>query len=239
MHKKSSELRRVQRLWRTCRDDEKRAKEVDHRRLLEEFYDNMTFGPLLPFSDRDASSNVAMAQNYRELVKLLRQATSLEQKLRILAMWLRQERILEPTDFLSKRIRQGLVESTLKSLGMDPGVVKRSEFKYALVAEAWKPYFQLMHVENERAEREHPSSGRHKSQVLIGLGFARTAVNAALGSWEGLSSAREAACRFAAVRLGVGEETILVAHWKVYPSPDASARRRARRAAADATLAGS
>lgn len=226
----------VQRCWERCQSEEKRVLGTDLKALRDEFRDNLVFGPLLS-SDSNATSDQLLADNYRQLVRLLRNADSLEAKLRLLAMWLRQERILQPREFLSKQSRKRLVESILSAFDEPkrkaPGpkakskvrrlTARPSELRYALVGEAWKPYFELMHAEYEGlATRRRTEPERRLTQ----LGFDASAVEIALGSTKALtsptlSSPTEAACRFAASHLRVEGDTVLVAHSKIYP-----ARRR-------------
>jgi len=85
---------------------------TDLQVLRDEFMDILTFGPLLS-SNSDSSSDRLIADNYRQLVRMLRNAVSLEDKLRLLAMWLRQEGILQPREFLPKKIRRTLIKSSL------------------------------------------------------------------------------------------------------------------------------
>jgi hypothetical protein len=156
-------------------------------------------------------------------------------------MWLRQEDILQPRDLLTDQTRRRLIEEVVREDDAREDAkparlylprVKASEFKYALVAEAWRPYFDLMHDEHKRAwEGRQPSDTRSESQILTDLGFDSTAVNAAVASSGGLIASREAACRFAAGSLGVDEDTVQVAHSKVYPSPGTRVSRREREAA--------
>jgi hypothetical protein len=227
----------IQRVWNHCAEEEKRVLTADHRALLEEFKDSLTFGPLPLSPDTRSWSDERMAHNYRELVKVLRNAGSQDDKLRLLAMWLRQEGILQPREFLPNKLRKEIVKSTLKALGYRLPNIRPSELKWALMAEAWMRYFDLMQVEHRRAlEGQRLSNRQHEWDVLIAMGFDETAVNAALGHSGGLSTLREAACRFAAERLTargpeVGEDSVLVAFTKMYPSPQRRARRREREAA--------
>jgi hypothetical protein len=190
--------------------------------LQDEFKDSLAFGPILS-SDSSSGSDHLIGADYRKFVGTLRNADSLESKLRLLAMWLRQERILQPREFLPKKIRKSLIESTLSAFEKPKRrvlTVKASELMYALVAEAWKPYFQLMHAKYKGLTSQQQSD---PERGLTQLGFDATAVQSALGLTKTLTSptlrsATEAACRFAAGHLTVGDDTVLVAHSKVYPT---------------------
>jgi hypothetical protein len=208
----------VKRCWDSCICDEQKILETDHRRLLDEFEDGLVFGPLSPPVSATSSEQV-VAHNYRQLVRTLRNAASREEKLRLLAMWLRQEGILQPTEFLSKEVKKKLVRATLRVFARAGSAQNRltprpSDLLYARVAEAWKPYFELMHHESR------PPHGPHSvREKLAKLGFDSNAIAASLSaSPSRLRAARESACRFAAVRLGVGEDTVVASHSRVYPS---------------------
>ena len=108
----ASPLPEVTRCWDRCRSEEERILKTDLQVLRDEFMDILTFGPLLS-SNSDSSSDRLIADNYRQLVRMLRNAVSLEDKLRLLAMWLRQEGILQPREFLPKKIRRTLIKSSL------------------------------------------------------------------------------------------------------------------------------
>ena len=239
----------IQKTWERCVIEEKRVLAADHKQLLEEFEDNLTFGPLPLFSGRDNCSDQRMADNYRQLLKMLRAAVSSDDKLRLLAMWLRQTGIAQPREFLPKEVRKRLIEQTLREddtrdkpdplIPMTderrlylPSVEHPAEFMYAQVAEAWKPYFELMHVELQRTWNDRRRSDtRNKERMLVDLGFDATAVDAGLGSSGGLRTPREGACRFAAGRLDLDEDTVLVAYSGIYPGPATRPRRRKREAA--------
>jgi hypothetical protein len=212
----------VQRGWDRCRLEEERILGTDLNALQDEFKDSLTFGPILS-SDSSSGSDHLIGADYRQFVRTLRNADSLESKLRLLAMWLRQERILQPREFLPKKIRKSLIESTLGAFEKPKRrvlAVKPSELLYALVAEAWKPYFQLMHAKYKGLTSRQQSD---PERGLAQLGFDATAVQSVLGLTKTLTSptlrsATEAACRFAAGHLNVGDDTVLVAHAKVYPT---------------------
>jgi hypothetical protein len=231
----------VTRCWDRCRSEEERILKTDLQVLQDKFKDSLTFGPLLS-SDSNSSSDRLMADNYRQLVRMLRNADSLEEKLRLLAMWLRQERILQPREFLSKKIRKTIIESTLRAFekpkrkkhsGPEHAEItapvpssktmpkpkrlaaRPSELRYALAAEAWKPYFEMMHSEYERLPIRRQTKPVDR---LTQFGFQSTAVNAALGATKILRSPIQAACRFAASHLKVDEDTVLAAHSKLYPT---------------------
>jgi hypothetical protein len=227
----SSPSPEVQRCWEKCHSEEERILKTDLRALRGEFEDSLVFGPILP-PDTNTSSDQLLANNYRQLVRMLRNADSPETKSRLLAMWLRQERILQPREFLPKKIRKTLVESTLRAFDTPKRKVKRlaakpAELLYALIAEVWKPYFELMHAQYESLATGHRVE---PEQRLTRLGFNASAVEIALGLTKTLtspilSSPTEAACRFAASHLNVADDTVLAAHSKVYPSRPQTRRR--------------
>jgi hypothetical protein len=219
--------RQIRQVWQRCVREEKLILAASHAQLLEEFKDSLTFGQL-PLSPETYSwSDERMAQNYRYLLKMLRQAGSRDDKMKLPAMWLRQEGIMQPSEFLPVKLRKELIRSTLKAMdwfGWNLSDISASEWKYAAVSRAWKPYFELMQDEYKHRD---PSDTRYESKILRDWGFRATAVNAALASGAGLATPREAACRFAAHRIrGVDEDTVLAAYSKVYPEAETYERRR-------------
>jgi len=216
----------IERAWTRSVQNETQILSTDLTVLRDQFEDELAFGPLLPGTIATVNSNQIIADMYRQLIRTLRNTTSTEQKWKLLAMWLKQEDIWQPKDFLPKVIRKRLLGATLgafetikKRSRKTPKqktnrlIAKPAEILYALVAEAWKPYFELMHVAYNRltaAEKSAPLG------ALAELGFAKEAVSAALLSMKGLRAPTDTACRFAATRLDVGEDSVLAAHSKIY-----------------------
>jgi hypothetical protein len=203
-------------LWNRCLEEEKRIRAMDLAVLQGEFEDDLAFGPLLVEPRNiNAGPHRVVADNYRHLLKMLREALTPEEKWRILAMWLRQEGICQPREFLPKKVRKKLVAETrgiLEAKGRKLSV-KPAELLYALTAGAWKPYFERMCA----AYASLPKQRRGVSEALIKLGFDQQAVDAALQATGGLTTADKAACLFAADHLKVDENSVLVAQSKLFP----------------------
>jgi hypothetical protein len=132
----------INEIWERCARDEGRIDASTLRNLQEEFQDGPAFGPLVVGQDNVGASIQVLADNYRKLVKMLRNAGSIGRKLQLLAMWLRQEGILTPREFLPRAFRKKCIKDVLNALGMQhhdrvrrgsrAGVVKPAELRYAL-----------------------------------------------------------------------------------------------------------
>ena len=119
-------------LYDRCRAQE---RELETKTLRDEFEDPFVFGPLLGGNVAIGVSDKVVAYNYRLLVKMLRDEASADQKWRLLAMWLRDENIWQPREFLPKAIRKRLIAATFAAF-QDPDSTSKKQMRSNRVVSA-------------------------------------------------------------------------------------------------------
>jgi len=207
---------REQELLRRSREAEK-----------EVFVSGLTFGPLLlsdgqleappSASDSDelrARKNQFVAEKYRQLVRHLKSASrrGLDQLYQVLAMWLNDEDIRKPQEFLPEDVMRSLTDTTQQLFVK----YKTSEKYLGDSVEIWIGYCELL-LRAYRANKNAVKPGEvHIGNKLVRLGFDPAAVRLVVYEPRKTRTAHSLACRFAADRNKVDEGTVASAHSRVY-----------------------
>jgi hypothetical protein len=184
------------------------------------FFDRPLFGPP-PTIDESCAINKETdlkireqlweADKYRRILDLVRTKTTPEDRLFLLARWLRQEKVCEPEDILGIEVLRRLAKKTF-------GCLSPSAFHHADRVKKYLPYF----------ERRLTDFGTHKGAMskLVRLGYDEAAVRAA----ERKRSAIPAACEWLADRRdlvsNVDAQTLQNAYSRVYGTRSEWQRRR-------------
>lgn len=140
----------IRELYRRCRADAQNRAKLDLDKLKLIFAREFFFGrPLfeLPpvvdeFSAIDKEIDLKIrrqlweAGKYRDVLKLLRKASTRDDRLFFLAWWLTQEKVCEPEDIVGIEVLRGLAKKTFP--------ISRSDFHHADTVRAWLPYFERL-----------------------------------------------------------------------------------------------
>jgi hypothetical protein len=150
-----------------------------------------------------------MADKYRQLLRHIKSSNhkGREQLYQILAMWLQEEGILSPQEFLPPDLFSQLSKATSDVFG----AYKPSEKYYADLVEAWLPYFeQLMKVSRLlRLEKQI-------EKTLEQTGYDADAVQIVVHQRPRTRTAISAAIQFVALRMELDEYTFRTAHSRIY-----------------------
>jgi hypothetical protein len=221
-------LRRVlpdcRELYRRCHAQQQEVDRQETRLNKETGIAALAFGPLLPCNPELESLPLAtdplklrvrknqwLAEKYRKLLGHTKTASqgSLEQLYQILAMWLKDEGIISPKDFLSRELYSRLTKTTRKLFGS----YRPAEKYYADSVEVWIPYlehlvtvYRLLHQKKEK----------HIGDKLKEKGFDVDAVRIVVHQQVRTRSALSAAIQFVAFRKELDENTIRTAHSRIY-----------------------
>lgn len=127
--------------------------------------------------DIEFAQTLQKAVQYQSLVQLLKEYKTREQRWLLLALWLKEEGICEPWEFLHPEIYKNLTQEKRAKLG-----ISITDIKHYCQVEAYKPYF-------ERLLADH-RAGNHLSEV----GYNEEAIKSA----EKKRTAASAACEWLA-----------------------------------------
>jgi hypothetical protein len=145
---------------------------------------------------------IRQAARYRDLVQLLKQYPGQKQRWLLLALWLKQEGICGPMDFLPAQVYENLTHEKRAELR-----ISITDVQHYYRVEAWKPYFDGLLQDR-----------RTKSAMSIDLdrdlersGYVADAVDAARKK----RSSIPAVCEWLAPRLCIDATTLRNAHSRV------------------------
>jgi hypothetical protein len=150
--------------------------------------------PGASFESRELLSDPGVKYNF--LLLLLRNCSSNEDRLFILATWLHLEGICQPEDLLGKdfsRYQQ-------KALRGSPGRLSLTDLRQAFIVNIWEPYFEQLLV------------AQHKGLNLRQLGFEERAIQSACRK----RSAVAVACAYVSSHLGIDAPALANAHSRVF-----------------------
>jgi hypothetical protein len=125
---------------------------------------------------------------YRDLLQLLKNCSNNEARLFVLACWLKQEGVCEPTDFLTPQVFQQLTAEARRRAN----VMSPTDWRYTAVVNAWKPYFERLITDFRtikktgirRVNEKLVQDGYHEQAVTIAT-QKRRAVVPAVCQWLG------------------------------------------------------
>jgi hypothetical protein len=220
----------VEALYQRCCAREQELRRRSQEAEKQAFVSGLTFGPLLlsdgqleaPLSASDSDElrawkNQFVAEKYRELVRHLKSARSrgLDQLYQVLAMWLNDEGICKPRDFLPEDVMHLLTDTPRHELAN----YKPSDKYLADSVEIWISYCELL-LRAYKDSAPRPSR-RAAPEVQIGnklieLGFYPAAVRVVVYEVRKTRTAHSLACRFVADRNNVDEGRVGQAHSRIY-----------------------
>lgn len=109
------------------------------------------------------------ASRYRDLVQWLKKYPGREQRWLLLALWLKQEGISEPMEFLPAQIYQGLTAEKRAELR-----VSIKDVQHYCRVEAWRPYFErLLKDRREKGTRDAERDLERDGYTIEAIGAAR------------------------------------------------------------------
>jgi len=221
-------------VFRKCVAAERQLLSEDFGQLRNQFISNLTFGPLLPSDlqlrvrpspadppELAAERDRRLGAEYRELLRYLKGAADKkEERWRVLAMWLKQEGLFEPEEFLPKDVFRNLTENVLRSLAGDRREtyrdIKPSQMLYANLVELWLPYFQLLREAYLGLRRQRISD---IPSELTNRGFNLLATQIFTNPIRPARSPVSAAVRWVADRLNVEPHAVHSAHSLLFGAP--------------------
>ena len=199
-------------LYEQCLAHERTAAKLDLDKLklifaTHFFFDQPLFEPppvvdpesvINQQADLKIRTQLWQASKYRDILSLFRSWTRLEDRLFLLAWWLRQERVCQPEDILGIEVLRKLAKKKF-------GKLSGTDFEHADRVRAWLPYFERL-----------VTDFRHKTFAqLMKLGYDEMAAQAAFEK----RSAVEAACEWLACRQNsrnVDAPTLRNAYSRIY-----------------------
>jgi hypothetical protein len=185
----------------------------------------LAFGPLLPCNHELESVPLAsdspdlrtrkdqwMAEKYRQLLMHAKTSAqrSVDQLNQVLAMWLKDEGIISPQEFLPKDMFSGLTKTISEVFGS----YRPAEKHYADLVEAWLPYFEhLMDAYQLLLQRKEKQIGKKLKEA----GYDTDAIRIIVHQPRRTRTALPAAIQFVAHRNErLDENTIRTAHSRIY-----------------------
>ncbi len=217
----------VEALYQRCCAREQELRRRSREAEKEAFVSGMTFGPLLLSDGQLEAPPCAsdsdelrlgkinfVAEKYRELVRHLKRARSrgLDQLYQVLAMWLNDEGICKPQEFLREDVMRRLTDTPRHELAN----YKPSDKYLADSVEIWISYFELL-FRAYRAFKDLVKPGEvYIGNKLVELGFDPAAVRVVVYEVHKTRTAYSAACRFVADRNNVNEDRAGQAHSRIY-----------------------
>jgi hypothetical protein len=145
---------------------------------------------------------VHQAERYQELVQLLKEYPGQQQRWLLLAVWLKQEGICEPWEFLPAQVYDNLTNEKRAELRIS---VTDTQHYYRV--EAWKPYFDRL-LQDRRTKS---ATSIDPDRDLERLGYVAEAVAAARKK----RTAIPAVCEWLSTRLNIDAATLRNAHSRV------------------------
>jgi hypothetical protein len=125
--------------------------------------------------DAEYKQIIREAWRYRALVKFLKKHSSRELRWHLLALWLQEEGICEPKEFVPPEIYKTLTRENRARL-----IVSIADFQHFHRIEAWKPYFERL-LADRRAGKDLKQSG-YDEDAIVSAQERRSAV-AAVCDW--------------------------------------------------------
>jgi hypothetical protein len=111
---------------------------------------------------------IQQASRYRDLVQWLKEYPGREQRWLLLALWLKEERICEPMEFLPAQVYGNLTGEKRAALR-----VSITDVQHYCQVEAWKPYFERLLKDRRKKESRDPERDLERA------GYTIEAINAA------------------------------------------------------------
>jgi len=203
-------------LFDKCEGDSRLADRDTYDRALSVLVDTVTFPDQLfgqeppldsdpPVGDRNRGKLrwiIHQASRYRDLVQWLEQYSGQEQRWLLLAIWLKEEGICEPINFLPSEVWEKLTNEKRNSLQ-----ISISDLQHHSRIEAWKPYFEQLLKDRSRIEKE----SRDPERDLELAGYTVEAINAARNKRRAIP----AVCEWLADYLHIDAGTLRNAHSRI------------------------
>ncbi len=156
------------------------------------FFTRPLFNPLGSLSDDPSELLSYAGVKYNHLLQLLRQYQTREDRLFIIATWLRLEGICHPEDLLGKEFSQ----YRRKALRGPHGRLSLTDVRQAFIVDNWEPYFERLLL------------AQRKGLNLRQLGFEERAIQSAFRKRSPVA----AACEYVSSRLGLDPEALANAY---------------------------
>ncbi len=212
-------------LYQQCLEQQQQLDRQERGVTKEAWTAALAFGPLLPCSpefdslpsasdarERRIQKDQWVAEKYRQLLMHLKTSAqrSVEQLYQVLAMWLNDEGVVSPQEFLPPDLFSRLTKTTSEVFGG----YRPAEKYYADLVEAWLPYFeQVMKVYRLLTQSEEKQIGKKLKEI----GYDTDAVRIVMNRQPRTRTALSAAIQFVALRNeDLDENTIRTAHSRIY-----------------------
>jgi hypothetical protein len=112
---------------------------------------------------------IQQASRYRDLVQWMKEYPGREQRWLLLALWLKEERICEPVEFLPVQVYENLTGEKRAALR-----VSIKDVQHYCQVEAWTPYFERLLKDRRKTESRDPERDLERA------GYTIEAISAAL-----------------------------------------------------------
>ena len=175
-----------QQLFAKCEENARVADRKVYERMLSLLAGELTFPPRLleadPLLDTapspDDSEDLKIQKiihehesaRYRKILELLKECQGCEARWILLALWLKDEGICQPFEFLPEELYGRLTREKRKGLR-----ISIADLQHYHSVEAWKPYFESLLADRRR----HPKATGSAKAELIEAGYCEQAVQAA------------------------------------------------------------